>query len=163
MVENNQKVFTELIKSNRWNTIIGGISALIGATTSGILIWKTLKRSRINPKVRLIRQKGRIGEVELRHRDERTQLKLQQKAENDKMVSRQEMEMARELLKLDIIEREVKHEAKLRGFEVSLEKKEEKEILSNNNLLNNWKKKGEDLMNKGKEEVNKLKDKVKMN
>jgi len=143
--DNNNNNLTELVKetqkTSRITAITGSLSALTTAITSGILIWKSLKRDKIDPAIRLIRQKGRIEKVKLR----------------------QEAEMTRELLTLEILEQEAKHEAKVKEFEVGLEKKEEQEILSGN-LLNKLKNKGQEIFTKKtgdlKEKVDQLKDKI---
>lgn len=65
------------------------------------------------------------------------------------MRLRHRAELEQELLKLDILEREAKHKAELKNFEVGLEREEEKEILAKTNPLTNLKQKGENLV-KGK-------------
>ena len=130
-------------QTSRWMMASSAISTLTAAITSGILIWKSLKRDRTSSKVRLIRQVGRIDKIKLRH----------------------QAEMARELLELDIIEREAKHEAELRELEVGLEKKEEKEVISEtDNFIDKLKNKGQAILNKKigevTEQMNKVKDKI---
>lgn len=140
--ENNQdliKLIRDGQKTQRWTTIgsaIGAIAALTTAITSGILIWKSLKRGRASSKMRLIRQKGRIDKMKLRH----------------------QAEMARELLELEILEKIAKHEAELRELEVGLENKEEKEVISEtDNFIANLKNKGTAGI---KEQMNKFKEKI---
>src|SRR5688572_23299000 len=82
------------------------------------------------------------------------------------MESRHKAEMDRELLELDILEREVKHEAELKKFEVGLERQEEKEILEKNNPLTSFKQKSEnflkDKMGHVKDKADQFKDKLKI-
>ena len=88
------------------STIITGIiSPSIALVPTLILVWKSWEKKRISPPVRLIRKKGRVEKV-----------KLRQKSEKDRMELRHKAEMARELLELDILEREVKHEAELKNL-----------------------------------------------
>jgi hypothetical protein len=73
------------------------------------------------------------------------------------MKSRHKSEMDRQLLELEILEREMKHEAELKEFEVGLELKEENEILQKTHSLNELKQKGESFL---KDKVGSVKDKI---
>jgi len=151
----NQEDLIKLVESSQHNQlidrIVSGIGVLISSLTAIFVAVKAYKRRRTSPARRLIRQKGRIEKIKSRHQTEIARLKL-----------RQQSEMRRELLELQILEREAKHEAIVKEFEVGLEKKEEKEILSKtDDFLNNLKDKSEALSKLPQEQMEKAKNKVK--
>ena len=126
--QNNNQDLTKIIqdgqRNNRLATVATILQVLTTAVFFGLTVWSTWKRKRPSLKIRLIRQKGRIEKMKLRH-----------KAEID-----------RGLLELEILEREMKHQAGLKEFEVGLERQEEKEILAKTNSLNELKQKGESFL-----------------
>ena len=137
--------------------ITGIISPSIALIPTLLLVWKTWERKKTKLKIRLIRQKGRVEEVRLKHKSEKSRMGARHRAEMDLMETRHKAEMDRELLKLDILEREMKHEAELKNFEVGLERQEEKDILEKNNPLTSLKQKGENFF---KDKMDQVKEKV---
>lgn len=151
----NQESLTQLIESSKHtqlaNTVMSGAGFIISSFTTVFVAAKAYKKYRTSPARRVIRQKGRIEKIQSRHQTEIQKLKLRQQAE-----------MRRALLELQILKREAKHEAIVKEFEVGLEKTEEKEILAKTSgFLDNSKDKSDILSKIPKEQIEKVKDKVK--
>lgn len=148
--KNNQDQLLKVVQDGQRNQRLATIGIILQILASvaffGVTIWSTWKKKRTTPAVRLIRKKGRIGKV-----------KLRQNSEKDRMESRHKSEMDRELLELDILEREVKHESELKKFEVGLESQEEKEILEKTNPLTSLKQKSESFI---RDKMSQVKEKV---
>lgn len=163
MSSDNQESLTKFIESSKHtqlaNTIMSGAGFIISSLATIFVAVKAYKKHRTSPARRVIRQKGRIEKIQSRHQTEIQKLKLRQQAE-----------MKRELLELQILKREAKHEAIVKEFEVGLEKTEERQsivgdqkaiLAKNGNFLNDLKDKGERASELPKEQIEKVKDKVK--
>ncbi|KLL04616.1 MAG: hypothetical protein MRERV_16c023 [Mycoplasmataceae bacterium RV_VA103A] len=146
-----------------WNRIIKTAIQILGATAPALIVWYINRpKQKSSPKTRLIRKEGQIAKTKLRQETENAQRALRHQAELkileiDRQTILKEIAYDTERFKLESGLGEKRGEPE---SEVSLKIPGEQNYLGKKlDLVNSWKKKGENLLQNKVDQVKKVGDK----